>query len=284
MLRVKGAGTSHMRRFEPDYEYLIRMEDGTFRSPFEVHLDGFADCRSEGGLIMMNQLFEMDYLDKLPDSSRKTYRRIKQKQFLRFSEYLSSGDANSALLVCLSNDWKCFLTDHKGHMLPLMSSSYSRWSKLSGKEKANYDAFAHKPLLKESRLHLECQFLKYEEILKPILAKSNLESIYHSSVLERMNSKYPYLPFYFAILNSFLKKYLKLWNNNKTFVNKNGKPIRCNFINVADQFHLAENPIKLFIKREVVAGGELTHRTHEAYDKLAAKWRKPFAKFILKRA
>ena len=153
MLRVKGAGTSHMRRFEPNYRYQLRMEDGTFRSPFEVHLDGFADCRSEGGLIMMNMLFEKNYLEKLPDSSRQTYRRIKQNQFLRFSKYLSSGDENAALLVCLSNDWKCFLTDHEGHMLPLMSSAYVKWRKLSAEEKANYDAFVYKPLLFYNELH-----------------------------------------------------------------------------------------------------------------------------------
>ena len=280
MLRVKGAGSSHVNRFSPNYQYPIRLEDGSYQSPFQVHLGGFYNFRSFGGLIIMNKIFERDYLEVLPDQSRKTFRRIKKTQFLDFSNYLSSGVENSALLVCLSNDWKCFLTDHKGHMLPLMSSAYVKWRKLSAEEKANYDAFVYKPLFKESRLHLESQFLMYEQILKPILAKSKLESIYHSSVLERMHPKYPYLPFHFAILNSYLKKYLKIWNNNKTFVNKYGTPIKCNFVNVADQFHLAENPQLLFIRREIDAGGELTHRTNEAYDKLAAKWRKPFAKFI----
>ena len=108
----------------------------------------------------------------------------------------------------------------------------------------------------------------------PILlppANSNLEFFYHSSVLERINPKIVSLPLYFAVLNSVLKIKLNSWTKNETFVNRNGRPIKCVFVCVRDQFFKSTDPSTLFIESE--EDGELVHRKNWAMDVLVAHWK-----------
>ena len=109
--------------------------------------------------------------------------------------------------------------------------------------------------------------------MKTILKSSTLEVLHHSSVLERLNPKIPYLNLYFAILNSVLEKNLEIWTKKGTFKNKFGKCIVCKFVNVKEQFFLRADPRSIFQKSEVEDDKELTHRNDDAMDELVAIWR-----------
>lgn len=284
MLSIKG--TSHAKRYSSTRKYYV-WDEGRKTSLFEKHLQvhGIHKCSSYPGLTVMGEFFDRNSLDKLPALSvlRKIHRpdletrnlisylEGKESQFKAFARDLGNGIDMGTLVVLQSNDYKTFLTDHKGNMLKLVRAARGKWDNLKSKGlKCNYDAYAEKPLKKEARLHLEGQFDKYAEILKPILEKSVLEVLHHSSVLERINPDIPYLPLYFAIFNSVLKRYLDTWTKKKTFLNKFGKPIVCKFVSVREQFFMEDDPTSLFTEKS----GELTHRTDEAMDRLIAIWRR----------
>lgn len=276
---VKLVATSHLKRYSSVYPRYIRLADGSSQSLFEVHLRGLSKCSSHSGLTIMGKYFHRDSLKEIPEQSQKRFKQYKAVQFNKFSKDLRCGNDMATLVVLLSNDYKTFLS-REGKMIPLTKSAKKHFNRLTPKEKAKYNVLDHRPLLKSSREHLENQFQVYENILKPILAKSNLEYFYHSSVLERINPKICNLPLYFAILNCFLKRKLSYWTRNETFKNKHGKPIKCIFVCVREQFFLAENPSDLFIESEVNGGGELTHRQDWALDDLVRDWKKALAPHI----
>ena len=257
MERPKAIGTSHLAKFSR-------------------YLEGFGSCSSYPGLTVMCDFFDRNSLQKWPKQGNAAQERYKQKKTRQFEEFLlelSRLGVPEALLVLLSNDYKTFITDHKGHMLVLNKSARKKWNKLVPDEKCNYDVYEEKALKKPAKDHINKQFLRYEEILKNILKKSSLEVIHHSSILERINPAIPYLPLYFAILNSVLKKHLENWTKNETFKNKHGKPISCRFINVSKPFFSRTDPSSIFIAREVFKQKELTHRTDKVLDEIAAIWR-----------
>ena len=273
--------SSHLNRYSsvnPRYFRLANRSWST-QSLFEIHLKGLSKCCPHPGLTIMGEYFYRNSLKKIPEHSQKTFKNNKLVQFNTFSKDLSSGDEIATLVVGLSNDYKTFLSI-EGKMIPLTRKAKSHFDKLTKKEKATYDVLTHRPLLKTSKIHLESKFQAYENILTPILAKSNLEYFYHCSIFERINPRVANLPMYFAILNSFLKRKLNYWSRNETFKNRNGKPIKCIFVDVREQFFLAENPHKLFVDREVISGGELVHRQDWALDELVRDLKKVLSPHI----
>ena len=250
--------TSHLRDFSS-------AESG---SKFPTHLsDLVSSCSYFSGLAIMGDRFERNSLNKLATNSTN-----KKNQVQDFIDEVESSDADALLFVLLSNDYKTFLTN-KGHMLKINPTAKDVWRQLSPKEKINYNVQIHKPLQKQSRIHIETQFENYEVLLKAMLSKTNIKDFCHSSVLERINHNIKDLPFYFTIFNSFLRKNIETWDRNRTFKNKNGHPIKCHFINVADQFFNAIEPEELFVLWERKKFIELTHRTIGSYEDLVDKWK-----------
>lgn len=237
-------------------------------SPFNVDLKGFSQCVPFRGLSVMDDFFHRYSLRKL---NRKPYSKC--KQFNKFAEQLADCRDTEVLLESLSNDYKAFLTDHRGKMLQLNRTAVRRWEAMSDQSKCEYNIFAERSWTKTTRKHLMEQFGKYEDILKPVLKKSTIEVVHHSSVLERLNPNIPNLDMYFAILNSVLEYFLAKWTKNQVFKNKCGKPVICKFVSVREQFFLRSDKISVFSAGEVTGGGELTHRNEDAYDELAGMWR-----------
>ena len=263
--------TSHLKRYRSVRPYRVTLEDGTQTTLFNMHLGGLTKCSSYRGLVIMGEHFDRESLEKIPEKAKKRFKEDKLKQFQDFSNDLSNNNDVATLVVLLSNDYKTFLSN-EGKMIPLHRNAKRRFDKLTNKQKITYSVDTHKPLLITSKNHLDKEFQKYENILKPILAKSNLEFFYHSSVLERINPKIVSLPLYFAVFNSVLKLKLNSWTKNETFVNRNGKPIKCIFVCVRDQFFESKDPSSLFI--ESIDDGELVHRKDWAMDVLVARWKK----------
>lgn len=271
MAMISAKGSSHLKRYISGGG--AKENDNSL---FNQHLAGFQKCSSYPGLTVMGVFFEKTSLYKLPeigDKRQKKYIEDKKSQFIQFALDLAGFGEIETLGVLLSNDYKTFLTDHKGHMLKLSKGARKKWSKMSPAEQCNYDIYTEKVWTVSARVHLNTQFLKYENILKLILRRSTLEVFHHSSVLERISPQIPFLPLYFAIFNSVLEKYLEIWTKQGTFKNKFGKPIVCKFVNVKDKFFLRADPQSVFTQREISLGGELTHRNDEAMDELVAAWR-----------
>ena len=68
----------------------------------------------------------------------------------------------------------------------------------------------------------------------------------------------------FAILNSYLRKYLQKWTRSKFFRNRLGKSIEFRFINAQRLFHENSDPETLFEPEKFDGRPELTHRTVDA--------------------
>lgn len=271
MLRMDG--TSHLKNFSSKYPHPI-IVNGKKTTKFENKLPGVNQCNSFGGLTLMDKHFERDSLQPLADNpENQEHQSNKNKQLNKFIRGIQNGTEKATLFVTLSNDYKYFLTNHKGSMLSLTRTAKSKWDKLSAMQKSKYDIYKHNPLTGKDRTHIYEQIGKYENKLKEIFQKSSLEIFFQSSVLERFNPKIKYLPLYFAILNSVLKHEIYKWDSNETFKNKFGKSIKCKFVCVRKQFYL-NKPNKIFIPKEIRQGKELTHRTDKALDSLMDTWYK----------
>ena len=109
----------------------------------------------------------------------------------------------------------------------------------------------------------------YMDVLRDIFGNSNLEVVYHSSVLERLDRGVPHLDMLFAILNSYLQAALK----KIKIYNRAGKLIMFRFISVTSQFHQAKNKLSLFPDKEK-RRGVCVHRTFGAYQQLFEKMHK----------
>ena len=138
-------------------------------------------------------------------------------------------------------------------MLKINSTAKYVCRQLSPKEKINYNVQIHKPLQKQSRVHIEKQFESYEILLKSMLSKTNIKDFCHSSVLEKINHNIQDLPFYFAIFNSFLRKNIETWDRNHTFKNKNGTLSSATSLTLLTSFLILLNLRRfLFAEKEII--------------------------------
>ena len=249
--------SSHCKRFSSKNPCHI-FKDGKRQSLFSLHLPGVNRCLSYPGLTLLGKHFERNgptALQPLPQSPENDESiGYKITQVNNFARGIINGQETSILLVTLSNDYKTFVTDHNGHFVTLNPKARNKWNELSKIKKLNYDIKDYRPCTSSTTKHIDAQFLVYETILSNIFVKSKVEIFYQSSILERLNDEFPYLPLFFAILNSFLEHKVQSWNKNNVFKNKFGKPIKCIFVNVKKHFYLSKDPKSLFIEK----GGELT--------------------------
>ena len=258
-------------------------------------------CRAYPGLSVMNERYERDSFKPLPKSD--TLYQNKDIQRSNFFADIKVGQESELLLVLLSNDYKCFITDDsKNKPFSLRRTAHKNWKKLTDDQKTNYCVFYEKSWTHEFKQHIMKKFDDYRNILLPILKKSCLKKVFHSSVLERVHFNTVGLDIYFAILNSVLKNSLQKWSEEGCFKNRYDEPIEFEFVNVSDQFHsthdldkntnpfIAKNeellPVKshfyckapIFISKEIIEKKELVHRTPEAINKLATTWSEALSK------
>lgn len=251
MSKLTGAGiysSSHLK------DYKSNDPDSLFKDISRQ----FDHCYSFSGISLMPDCFERESLAKIVPKPK--YQIEKVNKFIRI---IQSNKDIIAFFLFLSNDWKCFLSKDL-YLISLSQDVISEWNNSHGNSKCNYDAISRKSLTKESRHHMNAQFDIYKNILKSILLQTDIETLYHSSVLERLNPRYPHLDLLFAILNSYLLYHLNLWTKKHTFKNKHGKSIKCVFLSATHLFHLQASPQSLFCPKELKRGGEVTHRTPDA--------------------
>ena len=94
-----------------------------------------------------------------------------------------------------------------------------------------------------------------------------METIFWSSILERVYVDQPNLDILFAYMNHFLREGLERFNLQGIF-NRDGKKVLFVFINVANQFYNASDKISL-AREDEGKRGELIHRNEKAMVDLA---------------
>lgn len=263
--RLGAYGSSHLKHYKSTRQNRLNS-----RSKFNKKFKHFSRVKSYGGLSVMPDKFDRYTLEKIPIDSE--FYKEKVRQFEEFVTELERGGDVEALWVALSNDYKAFITNHLGRVLGLNRGAVKKWKAMSKGDKLVYDVLEEKPWTKLLRVQVQTRFEEYRDIMKSVLARSSLEVLHHSSILERLNPNIENLDLYFAILNSVLEHSLIKWSRNEVFTNRHGKPIRCEFVNVKESFCMASDPKRLFLSHEVRLGGELTHRNDVAMDKVADVW------------
>lgn len=265
--RTGAYGSSHLSRYKSSYK-----NRNNPKSPFRAKFGKFSQVKSCGGLSVMPVRFDRYTLKRISEDSEFYKEKVRQLEEITLA--LERGEDVEALWVALSNDYKAFITNHLGKLLPLNKGAIEKWEKLKSEKgkRVGYNAFDKRPWSWKLRKQLMAQFGVYKDVLASILSRSSLKVLHHSSILERLNPAIEHLDFYFAVLNSVLQRHLERWSREEVFKNKHGEPIVCKFVNVKEQFCLAPEPELLFRPREVADRGELTHRNDEAMDVIADIW------------
>ena len=245
-----GAGSSHLEPLEKRW--------------VTNHIAGMNTIFSHSGLVVMKYQYP-----KLSRSLRPFPRtHYKETQFSTLKAQISANSAKEILWLALSNDWKYFLSNNQ-QILPTAPNSQEKWKNMQPTKRSKYD-FKRDPLLltKESQIIIQNKLNQYELQLREIFGNSNIETIYHSSILERKHPNFPNLDMYFTVLNSILHNKLKQITTRGELVNKSNIPIRISFLNVSEQFHKAPNQNQLFNRHQEIQSGFLTHRSPKALTEL----------------
>ena len=266
--QISASGSSHLWHFRFNSGWQKKRLG--INHPFQI----FTRCSSLSGLSVMDDRYEKDSFSKLPSSH--PYNEEKNDQRGRFIRSLERGQEKEILLVLLSNDYKAFIIDDsKQKPFKLALTAHKKWNKMTLEEKISFNIFKENIWKPQFRIHILEQMKKYGDILRPILAKTSLEIVHHSSVIERLHFEIVNLDLYFAIINSVLQHFLVKWTDEKSFQNKFGKDIKFQFVSVKKQLHFSdkfEEKVKIFKDNEIAKKKELVHRTPESNIKLAKLW------------
>ena len=141
--------------------------------------------------------------------------------------------------------------------------------------KINYNFKSMLLLTKESVEVIKTKLNDYESQLVQIFGNSQIELVFHSSILERKHPIFGNLEIYFAVLNSLLHYKLKQITRAGNITNRNGFPIKFQFLNVAEQFHKDSN---IFDRPKELSSGYLTHRSNKALENLTKIYNKKINK------
>ena len=223
------------------------------------------------GLIVMPKQFPKN------SPSLRPFNRIpiKNKMFNDMVREISLSSATEVLWVALSNDWKYFLSEFNDitkryELYAAVPNAYDMWTKFPNKDKARYK-YRNKRLLEDSSVKKILEKLEeYIKQLQFIFGKSNVEVIFHSSVLERKIKYFPSLDMYFAVLNSLLFRVLRETTARGSLKNKHNKSIKIVYVNVTSQFHSDNN---IFDRPKEIGSGCLVHRSNEALEDLSIMYR-----------
>ena len=163
---------------------------------------------------------------------------------------------------------KLKITEGERQLMSVSDSFADLWRSWPVEKKSNFNVLTSKHVYRSYISHLKFVFKKYQEVLAKILKNSRFEVVHHVSVLERLHPKFPNYDVLFGIVNSALRKTCDFWSKNKVFKNKFGKIITIKFLDVQHLFWEAPCKKEIFIKKEVLSGGECTHRKVEEIRKI----------------
>lgn len=190
----------------------------------------------------------------------------KTRQFLTLrDDMVACVDLSRILFTGGSNDWFALLVQYE-LTIKLKENALRRWENLSNVQKTDYNFHKLQLLHRQGIVFLKRQIRCYLRQLELLFCDTSATTVYHSSILERLDKNIPHFGMLFAILNSYLQAALK----KATISNKFGQSISFKFISVASQFHEAENQQQLFVNKEI-RRGVMTHRTLESYQQLFRK-------------
>jgi hypothetical protein len=212
--------------------------------------------------ILGHHFLHSESLRPHPQTWNCEYCIKKARQFHVFKGLFKKAKNSELLLVSASNDWKYFVC-HKGQLLEPTQDGLEVWAAMKSRKRTKYN-LKKKPLLnKESETILKQKIDDYVSILRNLLSSSSFETVYQSSLLERLDTSFPTLPMYFCVINACLHDALWHSNRNDTMVNRKGKPIKLVFVNVSQPFHEAEPPKSIFKLHEQKAG-HMVHRNEDS--------------------
>ena len=221
--------------------------------------------RAWGGLILGKNEFPkigMQALTTISENQNRNRRELKN--------VVANSMARVVIHKSGSNELKSFMVTDEKKILEVEPWGLRVWNELPPGKKINFDPRRRRCLGEEAIKNIEQRVEEYLENLKRIYTDSDAEFVFHVSILERICNKDKYLKncnIYFAYANRFLKEKLKRLNRVDQVKNRKGIFIYWHFLNVAEQFYLAENPILLFKPHEQ-KNGWMVHRNREAMEKL----------------
>ena len=247
---IVGVGSSHLAPL-----------DGSTGEPVPNHIAGMRTIHAYSGLIVMKQQFPKN------SPSLKPFPRtfFKNKQFQDLVDAMRANSVSEILWVALSNDWKFFLSQNS-KLLPTAPNAIETWKGMTKEQKINYNFKSKLLLTRESVQSIKDNLQKYESQLVEIFGNSKIDTIYHSSILERKHKHFPNLDMHFCVLNSILFHKLKQITREQKVTNCFKKPIKFVFINVSEQFH-SHSPT-IFSRPGELNSGYMTHRSSQALEAL----------------
>ena len=271
-------GTSHLSIFDkkhvnysnPNYFNCSKLEMSRARHRVDIFKAAVmpnVNLHTYRGMCILDQEFESGISTKsLPE---KQEFRIKQCSSL-FNAMRMSPE-----YVCLlelgTNDIKSFTVNPStSKVFKVRQNALSKWSNLSHKNKIKLSI--KKTMFLQTCItdHIERKVVKFLQAISSVVQETGFVHVIFSSLLERnweLAGVYN-LPFWFAHINSMF--YAKLNKLDGQIINKHGKVVKFSFVNVSEQYFLAEkdkNVHSIFRQYETV-GGMLTHRNSEAIKKI----------------
>lgn len=248
---IEGVGSSH----------LAPLDQSTGGTKVRNHIQGMTNVHAFRGLVVMKQQYPKNSSSLVPHP--RANHKTQQLQALKHKMRATS--AIEILWVALSNDWKFFLSQNN-HLLPMAPNAEKVWKEMTCEQKVNYHFKSKLLLTRESVQYIKNRLQDYELQLLEIFGNSKIETIYHSSILERKHKYFPHLDMYFCVLNSILFHKIKQMTRETRIFNVHKIPIKFVFINVSEQFH--SNLPNTFDRTNELRTGFITHRSRQALESL----------------
>ena len=269
-------GDSHLRHSSKDDARPAASyseADRLFKKHFPV--GKHTESRAWGGLTLDTVLFDKDSGKICDKKSRLFIRKTKQRDKVR--DFVAASKARVAVMECGSNSIFAFTTDDENFVFPTDSGSINKWNKVPSNWKINPRFNKTNYFSTTAVCHIKKRVQTYVENLVQIYKNSDVEFVFHVSILERVYKPTHVLRncnLYFAYANFFLKRELNKLNGvdlSDRVMNRAGKSISWHFINVARQFYKAKDQESLFMKWErdnYTKNRYLIHRSREAMDEI----------------
>ena len=267
-------GTSHLSIFDkkhvnysnPNFFNCSKLELSRARHRVDIFKAAVmpnVNLNTYRGMFIMDQEYERGISTKLLPEKQE----FRKKQCLSLFNAMRMSTESVCILELGTNDKKEFIVNPKtGKVFKVRQNALSKWNKLPPKKKIRLSLKRTMYLQTCITDHIAEKVDKFLQAISAVVSETGFMHVIFSSLLERnwdvagMHN----LPFWFAHINSIF--YGKLNKLNGTICNKHGKAVKFSFVNVSEQYFLAEedkNVNSIFRHYETV-GGMLTHRNSEA--------------------
>ena len=267
--------SSHFNPFSGRAAFNRKREGGRWLTPkqikenedkadqlFNNFFRGFPYLRTWGGIT---------FLEEFEENSFKTVNKsdIRKDQVKKFIRDFTSSNHSASLFVFGSNDYKALVSKEE-KLIHLSPRCARRWRSLNKylDQKINFNPDkTHGLLGNADKLFIGKNVNRLLDWFVEVIKRSGMETIFWSSILERVYVDQPNLDILFAYMNHFLREGLERFNLQGIF-NRDGKKVLFVFINVANQFYNASDKISL-AREDEGKRGELIHRNEKAMVDLA---------------